>query len=186
MVSTELADLYLKPFRTTTRWALGVLRRSTQRGIRSMTALSRSSIGVCVSRGFNANLTRLASAQSSLSPTDVADPSDWFVRQQRESIVSTPTQVDASARTRPLSPGSLWKSVPCSQRSPSSNATCRRRPTFFDGGSRSAAGDVSLAKPSKLCDAAASCAPTRHESFGAAPNLSEDISRRPRALEATR
>ena len=177
VVSTDLADLYLNALRH--YYSAGTWRPPVANATRDPLNDTPEPvvIGVASREEFNAIFTRLASARSSLSPTDVADL-DWFVRQQRESIVPLLPDQMLHRENTAIVAGILWKSVPAVaepfiERHLSSATDILRWWVAISGG------DVSLAKPSKLMTLPRRARRMVMNRLEASPNLVEDIWRRP-------
>lgn len=177
VVSTELADLYLNALAH--YYSEGTWRPPAVAATRELLDGSPEPvvIGIATREDFNAIFTRLASAKSSLSPTDVADL-DWFVRQQRESIVSLMPEAMSHRENTAILAGLLWRSVPAVgesfiERHLSSATDFLRWWVAISGG------DVSLAKPSKLVTLPRRGRRLVMNGLEHAPNLSEDIWKRP-------
>jgi hypothetical protein len=177
VVSAELAVLYLNALEH--YFSMGTWRPPAADATRVplADALEPTVIGVASRAEFDDIVTRLAGARSSLSPTDVADL-DWFVRQQRESIVRLLPETMLRRENTAIVGGVLWKSVPSVaesfiERHLSSATDLLRWWVAISGG------DVSLAKPSKLVTLPRRARRIVMGRLELAPNLSEDMWRRP-------
>lgn len=177
VVSTDLATLYLNALQH--YYSLGTWRPPTAELPRAphIEQAEPRLIGLATRDEFDAIFTRLATARSSLSATDVADLG-WFIRQQRHSIERLLPHSTLHRENAAIIGGLLWKFAP------------ELAGPFIEGHFTSATdvlrwwvavsgGDVSLAKPSKLSTLPRVARRIVMNRLEQAPNLSEELWKRP-------